>query len=60
MKKEWLNVERYRIQVMELWPDGAKKEAGLAAARITLDSLTQTMPEESSLRARLAPARARQ
>jgi hypothetical protein len=36
---EWMAVERNRIEVMELWPDGPGKEAGLASARSTLESL---------------------
>jgi hypothetical protein len=44
----WLAVEHYRIHVMELWPDGPRKEAGLAAARSTLWSLARTKPEGSS------------
>jgi hypothetical protein len=45
---DWMAVERNRIEVMELWPDGPRKEAGLAAARSTLESLARDMPEESS------------
>jgi hypothetical protein len=45
---EWLGVEHYRIHVMELWPDGPRKEAGLAAARSALGSLVRAMPTESS------------
>ena len=45
MNSEWLAMEHYRIHVMELWPDGHRKEAGLAAARSTLESLARTLPE---------------
>jgi hypothetical protein len=48
MHREWLAGEHYRIHVMELWPDGPRKEAGLAAARSALDSLAGIMPEGSS------------
>jgi hypothetical protein len=48
MDREWLAGEHYRIHVMELWPDGPRKEAGLAAARSALESLEETMPEGSS------------
>jgi hypothetical protein len=48
MLSEWLAVEHYRIHVMELWPEGIKKEAGLAAARSALESLARTIPEGSS------------
>ncbi len=44
MHSEWLAMERYRIQVMELWPDGPRKEAGIAAARSSLDALVRGMP----------------
>jgi hypothetical protein len=40
--------EHYRIHVMELWPDGPGKEAGLASARYSLESLARTMPTGSS------------
>jgi len=36
---EWLAVEHYRIHLMELWPDGPRKEAGLAAARSAIESM---------------------
>jgi hypothetical protein len=49
MQKEWLTVEQYRIHVMQLWPDGDRKEASLAAARMTLKSLARAMPEGSLL-----------
>jgi len=39
---EWLAAEQNRIEVMELWPDGPRKQAGLAAARSALHSLMQT------------------
>ena len=48
MYREWLAAEHHRIHVMELWPDGPRKEAGLAAARSALDSLAGTMPKGSS------------
>lgn len=48
MHREWLAGEHYRIHLMELWPDGPRKEAGLAAARSALESLEGAMPEGSS------------
>jgi hypothetical protein len=48
MLSEWLAVEHYRIHVMELWPEGIRKEAGLAAARSALESLARTIPDGSS------------
>jgi hypothetical protein len=48
MYSEWLAVEHHRIHVMELWPDGARKEAGLASARSALASLDQTAPQGCS------------
>jgi hypothetical protein len=48
MHSEWLAAEHYRIHVMELWPDGPRKEAGLASARSALDGLALTMPKGSS------------
>ena len=44
MHTEWLAQEHYRIHVMEEWPEGARKEAGLAAARSALKSLELTSP----------------
>jgi hypothetical protein len=40
--------EHYRIHVIELWPDGPRKEAGLASARSVLDRMGRTMPGGSS------------
>ena len=48
MHNEWMAVEHYRIHVIELWPDGPTKEAGLGAARSALESLTRTMPNGPS------------
>lgn len=49
MHSEWLAMERYRIQVMELWPDGPRKRAGIASARASLEALARGMPEEAAL-----------
>ncbi len=49
MHREWLSMEHYRMHLMELWPDGPRKEAGLAAARSALASLTRGIPKSSSL-----------
>jgi hypothetical protein len=48
MVGEWMAVERNRIAVMELWPEGPRKEAGLAAARSSLESLAWNMREGCS------------
>jgi hypothetical protein len=48
MVSEWMAVERNRIAVMELWPEGPRKEAGLTAARSSLESLGRNMPEGCS------------
>ena len=48
MQQEWLAVEHHRIHVMETWPDGVRKQAGLAAARATLESLARSAPKASS------------
>ena len=45
MYSERLAVEHYRIHMMELWPDGPRKDAGLAAARSVIESLHLTMPQ---------------
>ena len=37
--------EHYRIHVIELWPDGPRKDAGLASARSILDRMVGTMPK---------------
>jgi hypothetical protein len=49
MLSEWLAAEDYRIHVMELWPDGPRKQAGLAAARSALRSLARTVSKGSTL-----------
>jgi hypothetical protein len=48
MHSEWLAMEHYRIHLMESWPDGPRKEAGLASARSGLESLARTVSEGSS------------
>jgi hypothetical protein len=44
MHRELMALAHYRIHVMELWSDGPRKVAGLAAVRSALQSLAQTMP----------------
>ena len=44
MLNEWLAVEHNRIHVMEQWPEGPMKEAGLAAARSALKRLAADAP----------------
>ena len=48
MHTEWLAVEHYRLHLMERWPEGSMKEAGLAAARSALESLTRDVPKSAS------------
>jgi hypothetical protein len=48
MYSERLAFEHYQIHVMELWPDGPRKEAGLASVRYALESLARTIPKGSS------------
>ena len=55
MHRGWLSVEHYRMHLMELWPDGPRKEAGLAAARSTLESLSITCLRDPRSLARFAP-----
>jgi hypothetical protein len=47
MQNSWLAFEHYRIHLMELWPDGPEKEAGLSAARSALEKLTRIAKESS-------------
>jgi hypothetical protein len=49
MHGEWLAMEHYRIHVMEQWPDGPRKDVGLAAARSALERLLRAAsPNESA------------
>jgi hypothetical protein len=48
MHDERMAFEHYRIHVMELWPDGPTKEAGIASARYALESLARTVRNGSS------------
>jgi hypothetical protein len=48
MHAEWLATEHYRIHVMEQWPDGPRKDVGLAAARSALESLLRAAPPNES------------
>lgn len=51
MYAAWLASEHSRIHLIEQWPDGPRREAALAAARSTLDSLLQRAhPDESTFR----------
>lgn len=47
MHTEWLAQEHYRIHRIEEWPDGARKEASLLAARSALLSLQRTAPSHA-------------
>ena len=43
-----LGLEHYRFHVIEQWPDGPRKAAGLAAARSTFESLRHAASEDAS------------
>jgi hypothetical protein len=49
--------EHYRIHAIELWPEGPRKEAGLASARSVLDRMVRTMPEASSFACAICASR---
>ena len=40
--------KHYRLHLIEEWPEGIRKDAGLAAARAALTSLERTAPANSS------------
>jgi len=40
-RSEWLATEHNRLHSVELWPEGARKEAALSAIRSTLESLSR-------------------
>lgn len=44
MHNDCLAMEHYRLHVMEQWPDGPVKAAGLAAVRSTLEALESSAP----------------
>jgi hypothetical protein len=48
MYTEWLAMEHYRIHLMEEWPDGPRKDAGLAAAHAALEALERAAPVASA------------
>ena len=48
MRRGWLTAEHHRIHVIDLWPEGPRKEVRLTAARSALDSLARAMPKGSS------------
>ncbi|MGD1093768.1 MAG: hypothetical protein ABSB35_17485 [Bryobacteraceae bacterium] len=57
MHIEWIAFEHYRIHVIEQWPDGPRKQAGLASARSALDRVVRTMPEGSSFACAICASR---
>ena len=59
MHREWIKVEHDRIHVMELWPDGPMKTAGLASVRSALESLARTLPEGFAIESPTCAARRR-
>jgi hypothetical protein len=46
MRTEWLAMEHYRMHLIEEWPDGPRKEAGLASVRSALESLLRSSEGE--------------
>ena len=44
MYTDWLAQEHYRMHLIEEWPEGPRKDAGLAAARSALESLKRAAP----------------
>jgi len=40
-RSEWFATEHNRLHSVEMWPDGARKEAALSAIRSALDSLSR-------------------
>jgi hypothetical protein len=48
MYREWIAMEHHRIHVMEMWPDGPAKIAGLAAAHASLERLVREAPPEAA------------
>ncbi len=39
MYPQWIAIEHHLMHVIETWPDGPRKDAGLAAVRSALDAL---------------------
>jgi hypothetical protein len=48
MHAAWLASEHSRIHLIEQWPDGPRKEASLASARSTVDSLLRSAHSDGS------------
>lgn len=44
MYPQWIAMEHYRMHVIETWPDGPRKNAGLAAVRSALNALESAPP----------------
>jgi hypothetical protein len=42
MNSQWLAMEQYRLQCVEQWPEGPRKQAELAAIRSAMESLIRT------------------
>jgi len=57
MHIEAITFEHYRIHVIEQWPDGPKKQAGLASARSVLERMVRTLPEGSSFTCAICASR---
>ena len=57
MHVEWIAFEHYRIHVIEQWPDGPMKQAGLASARSALDRMVRIMPEGPSFACTICASR---
>ncbi len=44
MYLQWIAMEHYRMHLIEMWPDGPRKDVGLAAVRSALDALEGAAP----------------
>ena len=44
MYSQWVGMEHYRLHLFEMWPDGPRKDALLAAARSALRALESAAP----------------
>jgi hypothetical protein len=45
---QWMKMEQYRLQCVEMWPDSPHKQAVLAAIRSSLERLTAASPAAES------------
>ena len=57
MQDQWLLMEHYRLHIVEGWPDGAYKQATLAAIHSTLESLARYQGAQSAPVCSVCPSR---